>query len=137
MRPFFPERTRALHRSLVEFNLTDVAFLYHMEFGPRMPGGAPREQFPVTDAEAEPCRLAPTSLRLPIEFGIAEQFGADVKWVVIFAAGTNIREDARMRITGSSAGVPWEKNLEVISQLIRESEMYRHVACKELPEAKQ
>jgi hypothetical protein len=137
MRPFFLERTRALHRSLVDFNLTDRALVYHMEYGPRQPGGAPREQFQVTDYEDHPCRLAPTSLRLPIEIGIAEQFGADVKWVVIFSAGTNIREDSRLKITGVAAGVPWEKKLEVIAQLIRESEMYRHVACKELPEAKQ
>lgn len=133
MRPFFPERVRAQLRDMNVYNLTDRATIYHIEEGPR----PEREPHPVTDATGVPCRLAPTSLRLPIEGAIAGQFGADVKWVVIFEAGTNVPENSRIIVTGSSNGVAWEKRLEVIAQLIRESEMFRHVACEELPESKQ
>lgn len=109
--------------------------IYHMDPGIRKPGGVYKESL-VIDATGVPCRMSAFALRQPKEFAAAGQFAPQLEWIVLFRAGRDIPDNARFIITGATRDIAWTKHLEVISQIIKDTEMWRHVACSELERAK-
>jgi hypothetical protein len=136
MRPFFTERARQLLRNMNNRNLTELATVWYMKEMPRGVNTATYPTVRTVDAEAVPCRLAPLDLRVPFEQLVAQQYGVDAKWVVIFEAGTRIEHNRRLLITGSVNGVAFEQHLEILGDVLRESDMFYRVACATLKDVK-
>ncbi len=90
----------------------------------------------VVDETDVPCRLAPLNLRIPQERALADQFGSDVRWKVIFEAGKVVTHEKYITVTGSTNGVAYRVELEVVGEFVSEHEMLHTVACSSLKEMK-
>jgi len=136
MRPFFNDRTKALHRNMSNRNLTERAVVWYMKEQARDANTSNYPTIRTVEAEDVPCRLSPLDLRVPFEQVVAQQYGVDAKWIVIFEAGYRLEHTRRLFITGSINKVPFEQHLEILGDVIRESDMFYRVACATLKSVK-
>lgn len=135
MRPHFTNRSIALLRNMNKRNLTDLATIWWMKPGTRDVSGDYPETKEIVQAD-QPCRLSPLDLRVPFEASIAEQFGTDAKWIVIFEAGYFVPSNRRLFVTGTTVATAWELHLEVLGEIFTHNEMYHRVACASLSNVK-
>ena len=131
-RPFWNPRSLAGLRQMNEDNLTGLCNVWDMVEQPRTPSGGYPRLMKILDRDV-PCRLAPLDLRLPGHVKIAEQFGADVKWIVIFKAGYE-PPGIRLYVRGESNGTVYDIQLGTLGEIFSDTEMLRRVACQTLPD---
>ena len=135
MRPHFPTRSVALLRNINKRNLTDRCIIWWMKPGARTDDGDYPEVKTIEFTDVE-CRLAPLDLRVPFEANIAQQFGTDAKWIVIFEAGRFIPGNRRLVVSGITKDTVWQIHLEVLGEIFTDQEMYHRVACSTLSDVK-
>lgn len=96
----------------------------------RLPGGATKRDWADT-AASHPCRLMPVGDSAATR-SVAEQLEAVASVLLVLPANTDLPLNARVRVSGATAGLPWERTLEPVGGPgAHQFEVERKLLCNE------